>query len=345
MLYHYLSTYPKALIDLFNKVYGRDNRQLLLNNILQASTLYWQGASEIIESSYKNGSILYFSSGTQSYGRLIGTRVVLWSHTFSNSIIKQIVPLTPKTPHELLDPVYILFTQENNTRNNQYSVVPAIYAYYLAEQQEAERRRAALDWALMSTSVYGSAYSLLASTGKVARTIAWATLLNDATRLFFENSTLKAYIETQPWGEDFVRTYYALSIGIDVANIAQGCLFLVKENAYKARKVLVENHVSEKELAKFDNIIKDVAILESTKIPTEYQIRIPESSYNVVPVQKALGSNLAKTFKDSYYYMIETTTDLIVYRRFGGNAKPLGAFVSTVPELGRKRFSLVEEME
>ena len=66
------------------------------------------------------------------------------------------------------------------------------------EQQESERRRLALDWALMSTSVYGSAYSLLASTGKVARIIAWASLLNDATRLFFENSTLKAYIETQP---------------------------------------------------------------------------------------------------------------------------------------------------
>ena len=101
--------------------------------------------------------------------------------------------------------------------------------YCFREQQESERLRLALDWALMSTSVYGSAYSLLASTGKVARTIAWASLLNDATRLFFENSTLKAYIETQPWGEDFVKTYYALSLGIDITSIAHGCLLVVKE--------------------------------------------------------------------------------------------------------------------
>ena len=343
LLYHYLCTHPKVLIDLFNKVDGRDNRQLLLNNILQASTLYWQGASESIESQYKKENILHFSNGTQSYGRLIDTRVVLWSHTFSNSIIKQIVPLTPETSHELLDPIYILFTQENNTRNNQYSVVPAIYAYYLTEQQESERRRLALDWALTSTSVYGSAYSLLASTGKVARTIAWASLLNDATRLFFENSTLKAYIETQPWGEDFVKTYYALSLGIDITSIAHGCLLTVKENAYKVRKVLVENHVSEKELAKFDNIVKDVVILGPTKIPAKFQIRIPVSSYKVVPIENVLNSNLAKTFKDGYYYMIETTTKLTVYRRFGGNAKLLGSFVSTVPKLSRKELALLKK--
>lgn len=146
----------------------------------------------------------------------------------------------------------------------------------------------------MSTSVYGSAYSLLASTGKVARIIAWASLLNDATRLFFENSTLKAYIETQPWGEDFVKTYYALSLGIDITSIAHGCLLAVKENADKARKVLVENHVSEKELAKFDNIVKDVVILGPTKIPAKYQIRIPVSSYKVVPIENVLNSNLRR---------------------------------------------------
>lgn len=126
--------------------------------------------------------------------------------------------------------------------------ISAAVVYCFREQQESGRLRLALDWALMSTSVYGSAYSLLASTGKVARTIAWASLLNDATRLFFENSTLKAYIETQPWGEDFVKTYYALSLGIDITSIAHGCLLAVKENAYKVRKVLVENHVSEKEV-------------------------------------------------------------------------------------------------
>lgn len=123
--------------------------------------------------------------------------------------------------------------------------ISAAVVYCFREQQEFERLRLALDWALMSTSVYGSAYSLLASTGKVARTIAWASLLN---RLFFENSTLKACIETQPWGEDFVKTYYALSLGIDITSITHGCLLAVKENAYKVRKILVRNHVSEKEV-------------------------------------------------------------------------------------------------
>lgn len=99
--------------------------------------------------------------------------------------------------------------------------ISAAVVYCFREQQEFERLRLALDW---------------------------ASLLNDATRLFFENSTLKAYIETQPWGEDFVKTYYALSLGIDITSIAHGCLLIVKENAYKLRKVLVENHVSEKEV-------------------------------------------------------------------------------------------------
>lgn len=41
--------------------------------------------------------------------------------------------------------------------------------------------------------------------------------------------------------------------------------------------------------------------------------------------------------------MIETTTKLTVYRRFGGNAKLLGSFVSTVPKLSRKELALLKK--
>ena len=195
-LYEHLKAHPKVVIDLYDKIDGEENRRLLLNKILEAFSAHWNKTPEGLDPFYKQENIFFLTEGIQNYGRQNNQLLDLWSNT-SSGFPAQVVPITPKASHNPLSPVYLLFTQEENVNDNRYSVVPAIYMYHIAAEQEARRTEAAIGWALQSAAVYGSAYTLLGSTGKIARTIAWTGLLNDATRLFFDNSALKHYIETQ----------------------------------------------------------------------------------------------------------------------------------------------------
>ena len=181
---------------MYDKIDGEENRRLLLNKILEAFSAHWNKTPEGLDPFYKQENIFFLTEGIQNYGRQNNQLLDLWSNT-SSGFPAQVVPITPKASHNPLSPVYLLFTQEENVNDNRYSVVPAIYMYHIAAEQEARRTEAAIGWALQSAAVYGSAYTLLGSTGKIARTIAWTGLLNDATRLFFDNSALKHYIETQ----------------------------------------------------------------------------------------------------------------------------------------------------
>ena len=258
-LYGHLKTHSKVAIDLYTKIDSEENRRLLLNKILEAFSAYWNKTPEGLNPFYKQENIFILTGDIQNYGRLNNQMFDLWGNT-SRSFPTQVIPITPKASHNPLDPVYLLFTQEPNMNDNLYSIVPAIYMYYISAEQEAKRIESAISWALQSTAVYGSAYMLLNNTSKVARTIAWTGLLNDATHLFFDNSSLKTYIETQSWGEDFIKAYSALSMGIDVVNIAYSSLQAVNENAPKIRKILVEDKATQKELKEFDEVIRKASV-------------------------------------------------------------------------------------
>ena len=257
-LYDYLEAHPQTTIDLYNKIDSEENRRLLLNKILESFSAHWKETPEGIASYYKKENIFFLTEGIQHHGQLNNRMLDLWSNRGSGFPV-QFVQVTPRVSHNPLSPVYLLFTQEQNVNENQYSAVPAIYMYHLAAEQEAKRMEAAVSWSLQSIAVYGSTYTLLSSTGKIARTIAWTGLLNDATHLFFDNSSLRTYIETQSWGEDFIKAYSALSMGIDVANIAQGSLLAVNNHAFSVRRVLVENKVAQKELKEFDALVEKAA--------------------------------------------------------------------------------------
>ena len=345
-LYEELKTHPNVTLDLYSKIDSEENRRLLLNKILEAFSAYWNKTPEGLNPFYKKENIFILTGDIQNYGRRNNQMFDLWGNT-SSSFPTQVIPITPKASHNPLDPVYLLFTQEPNMNDNRYSIVPAIYMYHISAEQEAKRIESAISWALQSTAVYGSAYMLLNNTSKVARTIAWTGLLNDATHLFFDNSSLKTYIETQSWGEDFIKAYSALSMGIDVINIAYSSLQAVNENAPKIRKILVENKVSQKELDHFDEITNKLRSFNRAQtvksIPAQYKLRIAESTYRIVPLKKSLPQNIVNTFKDGFYYTVETTTDLVVYRRFGGSAKLLGSYVSTVPQLSRQELALLKK--
>ena len=258
-LYEELKTHPNVTLDLYSKIDSEENRRLLLNKILEAFSAYWNKTPEGLNPFYKQENIFILTGDIQNYGRLNNQMFDLWGNT-SRSFPTQVIPITPKASHNPLDPVYLLFTQEPNMNDNLYSIVPAIYMYYISAEQEAKRIESAISWALQSTAVYGSAYMLLNNTSKVARTIAWTGLLNDATHLFFDNSSLKTYIETQSWGEDFIKAYSALSMGIDVVNIAYSSLQAVNENAPKIRKILVEDKATQKELKEFDEVIRKASV-------------------------------------------------------------------------------------
>ncbi|MED3391769.1 hypothetical protein P4418_23750 [Bacillus thuringiensis] len=68
---------------------------------------------------------------------------------------------------------------------------------------------------------------------------------------------------------------------------------------------------------------------EKLRNATQYSTRIEDK---VIAVEKQnLPGTLGATFKDGNYRTVKTTEDINFYRAYGGQAKPNGTFVTTVP--------------
>ncbi len=253
-LFNYLNANPKLALNLYQKIDGEKNREELIKLFLEISQVYWKNNTTLVNNAYQKENIFFLINGIQNHGRITGDQVELWGVKFAGGI-STVNEMTPTGLHDLFAPVYVVFTQEANTNNNLYYTVPAIYFYHIVQGKDFADNIKALEVTAQFLSVYASAYTVVSATGKIAKAIAWTALLNDATRLFFDNSNLKTYIGTQPWGEDFIKGYYALSTGIDIVNIAHASVTALTNNTSEVRKVLVANNATAEELAEYDRLM------------------------------------------------------------------------------------------
>ena len=83
------------------------------------------------------------------------------------------------------------------------------------------------------------------------------------------------------------------------------------------------------------NVVDEISGLKSFTTQIDGKIRIIG--------KEALYGNQAETFFNSEYATAELVEDIMTYRRFGGNAKLGGSYVSTVEKLSREELALVEE--
>ena len=66
-----------------------------------------------------------------------------------------------------------------------------------------------------------------------------------------------------------------------------------------------------------------------------------DDKIKVLPTEKLFGTQ-ASTFLNSKYVIAETTESILTYRRFGGEAKLGGGYVSTLDKLSREELALVK---
>ncbi|EJR66515.1 hypothetical protein IIO_01131 [Bacillus cereus VD115] len=77
------------------------------------------------------------------------------------------------------------------------------------------------------------------------------------------------------------------------------------------------------------NAVEAAKKAEKLRNATQYSTRIEDT---VIAVEKQnLPGTLGATFKDGNYRTVKTTEDINFYRAYGGQAKPNGTFVTTVP--------------
>ena len=126
------------------------------------------------------------------------------------------------------------------------------------------------------------------------------------------------------------------------------CNSLIKLNGKLAEKgVILEEQAGKTLIKNYDGtLVKTVESTDTEAIKNALEELIDIGSLQgkvKILSKETLFGNQASTFLNSEYTMVETLENIYTYRRFGGNAKLGGSYVSTVPNLSREELALVKE--
>ncbi|MHA7831418.1 MAG: hypothetical protein ACX93O_09975 [Flagellimonas sp.] len=155
---------------------------------------------------------------------------------------------------------------------------------------------------------------------------------------------LVRYTELCEGNEDFCEAFQEYNTYLQLGLLGSGLLRAkfnsarksAEEEYIKHREALVNKYGADdariKELDTHFGVVNSEGIL-STLIDNKIKVLPKESLYG----------NQALTFLNEKYIIGETLEDVITYRRFGGNAKLRGVYVSTLEKLSREELALVKE--
>jgi hypothetical protein len=266
LLYNKLYDNPKVVIDLYTKINTDDNQKALIQLFEDVCKQYWDNHEEIVTDVYNIEHNFYILPNVKNHGSKNQSSISLWGVRNSGGISP--IDYMPKSSaFNPFEPVFVSYSDaaDLNERQQFIYAIPAIGLLYLADKQEYKDSKEAVSFFLQVLSIYASAYAVTEATGTLSKAIGWAGLLNESTRIFANNDNVRTYLESQPWGEDFMKVYSSISTGVDIATIVHGGFLAIKFNADEVRNVLKSNNIGADDLAKYDEVVDAVKVWKFTQ--------------------------------------------------------------------------------
>ena len=268
LLYDELYKSPKTIIDLYNKI-GGENSKILSQIFSSICTENWD--EDLINKAYNKSNIFFIQPNFTVYGKIENSSIALHGNYFSGSgITTQVHHIPEQSSYHPFAPVYVVFTQEENTTNQQCLSIPAISLLYMADELFwSDVKKGSMN-ALQLFGMYASTYTYVNATSKLLRTVAVLEVANESTRLLMEKENVRLYLESQPWGADFLTGYVAVSTGVDILSISTGIITALRVHADDVRLVLKNNSSNADELAEYERIINIAKAKSMFKVGDEF---------------------------------------------------------------------------
>jgi hypothetical protein len=302
---------PVVALNLYTKI-GGDNKKKLSQIFTSIASEYWSDKEDVLGKAYSKydgytndyPNIFYILPQHPAYGKIEGEYIKLRGNYMHGTPVL-VTHMPQQSSFRLLDPVFLVFTEGGNSNERQSLCVPAVTLLYMADQQFWDDvKKGSMD-ALQLFGVYGAVYTYVNATGKLIKTVAVLETLNETSRLFMNNPNIRVYFEQQPWGNDFLTGYNAVSTGVDILSISTGLVAIFRNNADNVRQVLRSNNASASDWAEYDRVVRLARNKNLFNVGDEIAgIRIERiksgTNGKIAIIGRAMGNNEIKGVKDVY---------------------------------------------